>query len=330
MVSGLLGVSVDACLNEIDTKAGENMSASSNRQVVVGPFSVLQPVPSADNQATATSDISTSTWPLHLRSSAMIPGNEFLSEMETASPPPDLYDVNTVWNLDEFLQWDDLFDLGFDNALAPTCCATDPSLLFGTPSLAQSSVTVAPSSSTIADPPMSSNVPDPAYLPEALPSSALSSRVWDDEILELAPRLLKHFKKTVIEHVCALPITAKSPFEIINLSTAVDALAHLTFLQNNYVTLAKRASLYSLLAVSAVHLSRNPRYDTESGFSPRYWESISSAARYQAAKDLQRSINEESREPNKAKYKDQVAAAMNLMTYAVSCYRVLSFLLPSS
>lgn len=316
-ISALLGNSVDTCLSEIDARAGENSSAASNQHVVVGPFSVLRPGASTGHRATPSREIPASTWPPQLHMPSGPAGYQNSGEIGTTLPLSEFYDIGTTFDWNDTLQWDDLFELGLDNTLDPFNSAIDPSLAFKSGGPTESSFAVMQSSLTFSNLPASKNPPSAGSIPGQLLPSAPSSRLLTEEVLRLAPSLLKHFKKNVIEHICALPITAKSPFEIVNLSIAVDSLAQLTFLESSRVTFAKCAGLYSLLAVSAFHLSRNTQYSTDSDCSPERLESISSAARDRAAEDLQRSIKEESRDPNKAKYKDQVAAAMNLMTYAV-------------
>lgn len=317
LTSSLLGDSVDSCLNEIDTRASEGVSSSLRQHVRVGPFSVLprgslMPAqPLGSEQASISNpysqpQLSTGTTEFDISNSVGITGQLL-----------DLYDADTAPSLSDSLQWDDLFELGLDSMFDPSYQTIDPLLAFESSTLAQSSSTADQHLPGVANYPLFGNALAPGAVPTLWRSPATSAGYSSDEILTIAPRLLKHLKDTVIEHICALPITTKSPFEIVNLASAIDTLAHLTILQSSNVTRAKLAGLYSLLSASALHLSRNPRFDVESRYRSDYWESISQVARDHAIQYLQQSIKEENSKPNKAKYKDQVAATMNLMTYSV-------------
>lgn len=320
LTSSLRGGSIDSCLNEIDTRASEDTSSSFGQHVVVGPFSVLRQDSSAGAQVLASVEcFSPHLQPLSQSQlhSDVIETN-VSNRTEMANPLLAFYDADTVPSLSDSLQWDDLFELSLETIFETSYQTVDPLMAFETPTLAQTLFTTDQSWTAIAEGSSLGDTIEPVPAPTLVLSPAASTGHPNSAILTLAPKLLKHFKDTVIEHICALPITTKSPFEIINLASAVDTFAHLTFLRSTGITRAKLAGLYSLLSVSAAHLAGNPRFDVESQHTCSYWKSLSQAASYHATQYLQQSIKEENHRPHKAKYKDQVVATMNLMTYSVS------------
>jgi arginine metabolism regulation protein II len=92
----------------------------------------------------------------------------------------------------------------------------------------------------------------------------------------------------------------------------------LTFLETEFVTNAKRAGLYGLLCLSANHLAKNPTFDLDLDRQDGYWDVVAQLCKAEAAHHLQRSFAEEIRGPNKAKYKDQLIATLNLLGVSVS------------
>lgn len=191
---GLTDGSVDVSLQEVDNRAsGAAESAGQAEHFITGPFGFFDPrlppkstqrceePPPTPHVALAQDPISLGPIPIGIPSVAEWDG------------------VNSVMSMNDVLQWDDIFGLDLENLSDPPNNMLDPLLAFSGPSNGQ--------------PDLASQVPNPRFdvnnytwdLPLAthqgtvipLTRPALSSA----DILELAPTLLKHFKKHVIQHI---------------------------------------------------------------------------------------------------------------------------------
>lgn len=199
-------------------------------------------------------------------------------------------------DLDYSLQWADLFELDFDgvapidtlplgNMFAPLAgINTDGSL--------QQTMT---------------NSHNPADLEAA--------EVPHDILLD-AQHLLKHFQDQVIPAMAGLPYTKKSPLRILNLASATQTLAEMTFLKREWVSHARLANFYAVLACSAHHLGSTPA--NALSWDVNYSRNIMDTTYVLAGKHFQASLKNECSGPAKAKYKDQLMASISLLSIALS------------
>lgn len=299
---GLTDGSVDASLEELDNRARSAVGLAGQAEgYSAGPFGFFDPrlPPKSTQQYGEPPRMPHVTLAEDTIPSGPIPLDiPLVAEWDS---------VNSVMSMDDVLQWDDIFGLDLDILSDPPNNMLDPLLAFSHPSNDQP---ILASQVPTWDLPLATH--QGTVIP--LPRPVLSA----PDILELAPTLLKHFKKHVIQHISALPITSKSPWEIVNLASAVETYAQLTFLETEFITNAKRAGLYGLLSLSANHLARNPTFDPDLDRQDGYWDNVAQLCKAEATHRLQRSFAEEMRGPNKAKYKDQLIATLNLLGVSVS------------
>ncbi|EON66466.1 hypothetical protein W97_05564 [Coniosporium apollinis CBS 100218] len=297
MRTDLGSTSVDASLTEIDARSKE----PNRENIAVGPFGVLN----FNLNATFTQSQN-----VHTDDAGPA------EELPTDTPST----LDSLMNLDDSLQWADLFELDFDNMLitqqAPFVSGAqdffydsynagyyeqkqlgdEPYTTMNRPQSAQNEVA------------RTTSLPEPLQSLVGVPASEL-------EPLGDIQALLKHFQDHVIAQMAALPIGSKSPWKILNLSSAVETLAEMTFLGGKNVKHAHAANLYGLLACSAYHLASNP--SIASSRSVEHWEQTVVQTSRKAKEHLQKSLQAELQGPNKAKYKDQLTAILSLMAFAV-------------
>lgn len=297
MRTDLGSTSVDASLTEIDARSKE----PNRENIAVGPFGVLN----FNLNATLTQSQN-----VHTDDAGPA------KELPTDTPST----LDSLMNLDDSLQWADLFKLDFDNVLitqqAPFVSGAqdffydsynagyyeqrqlgnEPYTTMNRPQSAQNEVAT------------TTSLPEPLQSLVGVPASEL-------EPLADIQALLKHFQDHVIAQMAALPIGSKSPWKILNLSSAVETLAEMTFLGGKNVKHAHAANLYGLLACSAYHLASNP--SIASSRSVEHWEQTVVQMSRKAKEHLQKSLQAELQGPNKAKYKDQLTAILSLMAFAV-------------
>lgn len=207
--------------------------------------------------------------------------------------------LDTLNSLPDYLQWSDLFDLDFENYLASL------------PELAGLDTAVTDD--------LLNNVPIdiPPQMGTAVPTVPFSpSTIMDDQDLKNeAPFLLKHFSEQVIPSIGALPFNTKSPWQILNVSAAVQTLADMTYL-NRKVKHANVANLYGLLACSAYFIASNPSSPIVSNAA--FWSDLAKKAGIRAKEHIQKSLQSELSNGDKAKYKDQLMALMSNLSYSLS------------
>ncbi|KAL5356577.1 hypothetical protein BJX96DRAFT_162557 [Aspergillus floccosus] len=324
MGTELVAGSIDASLAEIDSRS-RSPGGRSAGDIVVGPFGVLnfesssterpttglQP-DAAQNPTLAATPVSTATVP-----TSLVP--TVATEFPMASPG--LSALDSLAHMDDFLHWSDLLGLNPDQpGLSPSL---DPGELFDFSLLPEMSspegrvrnvppfsmkqqlgpVRINPPRAGAAD-----QMPTPQHTPIKDTSTALNS-------LEDAPFLFKHFQDKVIPQMMAMPLGEKSPWKILNLPTAVVTYSDITFLGTRTTSHARLANLYGLMACSSIHLTLEPFRDLDKPVE--YWRRIAEQT-YQQAKDhMQTSLQCETREPKKAKYKDQLMAICGLIQFAV-------------
>lgn len=290
--------SIDTSLAEIDARSKDQVP-STNRDIVVGPFSVLDMTPvscieAPSKTADAVEDV----------------GEQGHAQLET--PPvndmsplvlsPSSMMIGSLAQMDDFLHWSDLFDLGpdplhltphpflesvdgFDFAMASTFAQADTVECYD-----------------------SRRIMTPQHSP-------LDINLPPADVMADAPFLLKHFQDSVIAQMMAMPLGEKSPWKILNVPAAVLAYSDLTFLGTQNISHARLTNLYSLLACSAYHLASNPDIITTN--SVEHWKMVTEQAHRQAKDHIQMSLKYEIHQPKKAKYKDQLMAICGMTAFAV-------------
>lgn len=207
--------------------------------------------------------------------------------------------IETLNSLPDYLQWSDLFDLDFENYLAslPELSGFDNGLNNDIANVRSTSL------AALADMP-------------SLAASSLRSPVMDDEdFRNEAPFLLKHFSEHVIPSIGALPFNTKSPYQILNVSAAVQTLADITYM-DRHVKHANAANLYGLMACSAYFLASDPSGSATNNAG--YWSDLASKAGRKAKEHMQKSLQRELPNGSKAKYKDQLMALMSNLAYSIA------------
>lgn len=154
-----------------------------------------------------------------------------------------------------------------------------------------------------------------APVANAQPLPCAPKELDDDEILEDAKVLLKHFRDVVIPQFVPLPMHSKSPWEILNWSNAVHTLADMTFLQTSNMKHANIANLYAIIGCSAHTIIKTESYPET--LSYQKGTRILEYASRRAKSHMQESLRSETTGPQKAKYKDQLMATFSLIALAV-------------
>lgn len=128
-----------------------------------------------------------------------------------------------------------------------------------------------------------------------------ASTLLDAAALVDAPFLFRNFHENVILSMMAMPLGKKSPWKILNMSSAIVTYGDLTMLGSQNISHARQANLCCLLACSALHLSLKPSIDPPG--SVEYWKQAADQMFQQAKDHMQNSLKLETQEPKKAKYK---------------------------
>lgn len=289
---------VDASLSEIDNKSKEASAAGDD--ITVGPFGVLNFNRPPVEQVTEVEEDS------------LIPIDQPSAEeamLENVTPVT----MDSWMGVDDTLQWADLFGFGTDSIFQPSDTTFDPMLDLN-------------GSTDLFIDPLATSIDDQttAHWYNALTGAGSRLTTVDlstsasDGILSEAQMLLRHFKDTVVNRIVSLPVTSKSPWEIIIFHEAVNTLGHLTYLGSTTVTSAKKAILFGMLAVSAYHLSKNPPQNEQEPCLHKDMTQFVGGASAEAKSHLQQSLKRELHGASKAKYKDQLMAILCLLALAVS------------
>ncbi|KAL4887809.1 hypothetical protein BDV59DRAFT_211989 [Aspergillus ambiguus] len=322
METELVAGSIDASLAEIDSRS--RSPSRSAGDIVVGPFGVLNfesstvnptalaPSHPAQQPTVTAAPASVATAPAVLAATP-------INELPMASPG--LSGLDYLAHMDDFLHWSDLLGLnpdqpGMSSSLdagdfldfsIPTEVPSPGSRFRGLPSFAMDQYP-GPSRTDSNNRGGSEQMLTPQQTP--MKDASTSSDILTD-----APFLFKHFQDSVIPQMMAMPLGEKSPWKILNLPTAVVTYSDITFLGTRNTSHARLANLYGLMACSAIHLTLKPFGNLDKPVE--YWRGIAEQT-YQHAKDhMQTSLQCETREPKKAKYKDQLMAICGLIQFAV-------------
>lgn len=135
-------------------------------------------------------------------------------------------------------------------------------------------------------------------------------------MLQDAQYLLRYFRNNVIPQFGPLPMSCKSPWEILNWSNAVQTHAELTWLRGSNVKRANQANLLALLGCAAHMVAKASPQSTE--LHPIRAVQILEYTSKCAKRHMQESLRLETFGEAKAKYKDQLMAIFSLIALAVS------------
>lgn len=324
LATDLASGSVDASLTEIDARS-KDPELSATGDIVIGPFGVLN-FKTTINMNSNNNSSNTQNGPVEKTNTVSDSCNS-TSDVPATSPSSSAIDL-LLNNAEDFLQWDDLFDLGSDLfGIAPqTSLATgDTGDSDFEVSACESGISNIPQQGqnrSLATQEARSDLPDVRTLTPVLTDTVSSS----PDVLLDAPFLLKHFQEQVIAEIMPLSIGGKSPWKILNIPVAMQTLSELAFFSEQDINHARMANFYSILACSAYHLSANPSRDSTR--SAEYWKQIASQTYHEAKNHMQRSLQTEVYGPRKAKYKDQLMAIEGMTAFAVraTLFPDLSFL----
>ncbi|KAK1144459.1 hypothetical protein N8T08_005331 [Aspergillus melleus] len=289
----LVSGSIDASLAEIDTKS-RDPERPIREDIVVGPFSVLDLGPA----------------PGEIAQPPQNPVVEMVDELSTEVLPSEdlstasLTRMDALPDLNDFLQWSDIFMLGSElpgSFFQDHFSATEgPSLLWDT-----GAVGAEPEGLTYHTPPYSGDdlVPATQEAPVEPRSEMWSMVPAQEPPVDLNARIM------------AFPLIEKPPWKLLNVPSALVTYTDLTFMGSQSISHARQANLYCLLACSAMHLSLNPSFGIVG--SAEHWKQLTDRTYHMAKDHMQRSLKEETSEPKKAKYKDQLMAICALTEFAV-------------
>ncbi|KAL4802442.1 fungal-specific transcription factor domain-containing protein [Aspergillus unguis] len=288
--SNLLSGSVSASLAEIDLKT-RDAEQPPEGGMVIGPFSVLDLAGEPD----------------------MMDNQEDKAERPQempCSPPPTIPDTTvpssetllpsllegSPSHIDDFLHWSDILGLSPEQPgfFQPSLLDYDMYL------------TPIPELESIGDIRQAPELPAMTPPPTA---SKMASTFLDAAALADAPWLFKYFNESVVPQMVIVPLGDKSPWRILNLSSAMATYNDLTILGSQDISNARLANLYGLLACSAAHLST---IDSE-----KHRQQAAGQMFEQAREYMQKSLKYETRQPKRAKYKDQLMAICCLIQYTV-------------
>ncbi|BDD56831.1 hypothetical protein MAP00_002249 [Monascus purpureus] len=312
LATKLASGSIDASLAEVDIRSrGSEWSATGD--IVVGPFGVL------NFNTSNTTTVNPRTSPPERIDS---PSDFSNSPEGVAAGDPSSLEVGSLFNIEDFLQWDDLLGLESDLFGTTVQAAFDP--LSPRDLSSDAPISEAGISDMAQRRHRQSRVAHDAHDCESdtqlvssrqIMAGVLSSSV---DVLTDAPFLLKHFRDHLIAELMPLPTGEKSPWTILNIPVAMLTLSELTFFSERRVNHARMANFYSILACSAYHLSSNPSRDLS--HSAEYWKHIANQTYHEAKNHIQQSLKTELYGPRKAKYKDQLMAIEGMSAFAVlSC-----------
>lgn len=290
--SSLQTRSVDDSLQEIDD--GSEAALLSGQSSFVGPFGILS-LQKADAPLTPNEHDETDVSPIVDSASAI----------ELDPLPTDLFDLSNLQNVEEFLNWPDLFDidlswsdLSFDDISTPPNQWQPPSAIAMENTIEQNRDTA------LVNNPKDVNVSPP-------PDFSLGNV----QIPE-AQMLLRRYKDIVVAHSFSFPIYGTSPWEALNIDAAVITMGRISFMGVDRVSHAAMSNLLALIAVSSAHKAAGIRNQGTSG--AEHWEKVSMDSYARGKDHLQRSLKSETHVNPPPKYKEQMMAISAMLQFAVS------------
>lgn len=309
----LVSGSIDASLAEIDLRS-RDPARSSDHEIIVGPFSVLDFTPSQSSGDCVSARLAAQEVnqespmaPMPL-ATPIPPGSTDVGDTSTSGPAPSMLDSQEL--MDDFLRWSDI--LGFSpEQLGPSLQPPFDVGLGGygdswdltSENAFRSSVLVLAGCDQDAFQGLVSN------------QDAVGAGSEQLDIMADVPFLLKHFQDIVVPQMVAMPLGQKSPWKMLNIPGALATFGDLTILEAQDINLARLANLYAVMACSATHLALNPSSSLER--SVYHWQNVAAQAFEKAKGHMKMSLKNETEEPKKAKYKDQLMALCALIEYAV-------------
>ncbi|KAL5603806.1 hypothetical protein FOVSG1_006556 [Fusarium oxysporum f. sp. vasinfectum] len=296
LVSSLSHTSLDGSLADVDYMSKQ--CPETRDGVFVGPFgafSAQAQTPTPSIHGSPGSPIQDDIVMSHPVPELDEPDTTHQHRSQELEPSPDL----DCWpNSDNFLDWQDVFDLD-SSTILPASLDLDsiqalPTPLDGTPSFqnAPEDVWLAENQQTYQDP---SQPP------------ALSGLLSPTE----AQLLLGHYSSNVIAHIWSFPLGRKSSMDI-HFDTAVSTLARLTLVARTPVSHASLSHLYAVLAISSKHMGDNVQRETR-----EYWSDLAERLYSVSWDNFRHSLKHET-SPKVAKYKDLVMAISSLNSFSVS------------
>ncbi|KAL4735283.1 fungal-specific transcription factor domain-containing protein [Aspergillus similis] len=296
--SNLVSGSISASLAEIDLKTRDAEHPPSG-DIVIGPFGVLDFGSTEGQKSTQNSQ--------KKASEQLEPSQEASHGASQTTPAAgqETHELPALINdspsyIDDFLHWSDILGLSPEQPgfFQPSMLDLDTYLADPVPESFAVDVDVEPRSMPIPTPPCS--------------AMEVASTFLDAAALADAPYLFKHFNENVVPQMVIMPLGDKSPWRILNLAAAMATYNDLTILGSQSISHARLANLYALLACSAVYLATS-----RSSTGSAHWQQASGQMFEQAREHMQRSLKLETREPKRAKYKDQLMAICCLIQYTV-------------
>ncbi|KAF4556532.1 Hypothetical protein D9617_1g084100 [Elsinoe fawcettii] len=298
---------IDSTLSAIEVRARNN--SGSLNTVNVGPFSAFnvdRPPSTSHDQVELSSNTPETNQAQTAQSSDL-----FVEGCNQI--------ITTDWDLllgtGGLLEWDDLFGSDFDAAnsqfdFAPNTYVQQD-LLGDSWQCQQSTDSLAVNSGVVASTGLSGEQVDVDHVDRSPPTGLPN----DTLIFAQAPALLRQFKDRWLSYFSPIPTPAKSPWEVLNLANALGTLADVTFMGTEDVSHARRANLFGLLACTMKigSGSSESMSNTSSHDIAEMMQYCANRAKFH----MQQSLQHETCEPRKSKYKDQLMAILSLGLYAV-------------
>ncbi|GFF57623.1 hypothetical protein IFM62136_03501 [Aspergillus lentulus] len=318
--------SINASLAEIDLRT-RDIDNPPTGDIVVGPFAVLGlPTPESQRGDNVVHQQAEQDEPdsISVESEAHVPqpvsppniedSSDAIGQQTTFSQASFISDP--VCHFDDFLHWSDLLGCSPD-ALGWNAAPLSSDMNLGT--------NLAALGSDFEMDPMPLNgpanvvsfsePPDGDGSLQVVEPTEMASTLLHAASLAEAPFLFKHFHDNVIPQTMPMPLGKKSPWKILNVPAAMVTYSDLTILGSQNINHARQANLYGLLACSAIHLSTYP--SAPSSDAAQHWRGTAENLFEQAREHMQLSIKNETQEPKRAKYKDQLMAICCLTEYAI-------------
>lgn len=308
--AGLVSGSVDASLDEIEARLN-SPDYHSKHDVRIGPFAVLNPSSTLSGMESSHNE--------SIEKAEKLPDDRNVSTgiISETSPFSSVIDP-LASNVDDLLQWSDLF--GFDSDF--TSITTEPFL----------DMTNCLDSDSYLPLLVSEESPhDPALVKDRDAKNTANSTCeqHDDltlppvDVLTDAPLLLNNFQENMIPQMTVIPLGITTPWGMVSVPAAILTLGCLTILESQSISHARLGNLYALLACSATHLASTPSITSKA--PTRHWKQVADQAYHQAKDHMQTSLREEISGPNMAKFKDQLMAICAMTEFAVREHNCICF-----
>lgn len=255
--------------------------------------------------------------------SMLLPQEPDIFNHSSAGP---LSDLESLFESSNGLIWNDLFDTTFDMSMPLIHdqlydqSYTDPLSLLA--HVAHQPQSRGPATQMLSPALASSQTYEKHSLDttnmlyDSQPPPYTSTELNEEQVLQDAQYLLRHFRDKLIPQFGPLPMRCKSPWETLIWSNAVQTLAELTWLHGTSVKHANKANLFALLGCSAHMIARASHHLDE--LDPVRAMQILEFSSKHAKRHMQESLKLETSGDDKAKYKDQLMAIFSLIALAVS------------